>query len=143
MIISIALGLIASLIRLPIPKILVKTTANFSVLASPLALIGLGAGFEGKKALKKIKPTLAASCIRLMIQPAIFLPLAAHMGFRDEKMVALLIMLGAPTTASCYIMAKNMNHEGVLTSSVVVTTTFLSALTMTFWLFVMRSLRLI
>lgn len=143
MIISISLGLIASLIRLPIPKILVKTTANFSVLASPLALIGLGAGFEGKKALKKIKPTLVASCIRLMIQPAIFLPLAAHMGFRDEKMVALLIMLGAPTTASCYIMAKNLNHEGVLTSSVVVTTTFLSALTMTFWLFVMRSLGLV
>lgn len=138
MIISIALGMIASMIRLPIPAILTKTAGNFSCLASPLALIGLGAGFEGKKALAKIKPTLLASIIRLMIQPAIFLPFAAYMGFRDEKMVALLIMLGAPTTASCYIMAKNMNHEGVLTSSVVVATTFLSSLTMTFWLFIMR-----
>ena len=143
MIISIALGLIASLIRLPIPAILTKTANNFAVLASPLALIGLGAGFEGKKALKKIKPTLIASLIRLIVQPAIFLPLAVSFGFRGEKMVALLIMLGAPTTASCYIMAKNMNHEGVLTSSVVVTTTFLSSITMTFWLFVMRSMGII
>lgn len=143
MIISIALGLVASLIHLPIPAILVKTANNFAVLASPLALIGLGAGFEGKKALKKLKPTLVASAIRLIIQPAIFLPLAAYMGFRGEKMVGLLIMLGAPTTASCYIMAKNMHHEGVLTSSVVVTTTFLSAITMTFWLFVMHNLGLV
>lgn len=143
MIISIGLGLLASLIRLPIPQILIKTTNNFAVLASPLALIGLGAGFEGKKALKRIKPTMAASFIRLIAQPALFLPLAAYMGFRSEKMVALLIMLGAPTTASCYIMAKNLGHEGVLSSSVVVTTTFLSAITMTFWLFVMRSLCLI
>lgn len=143
MIISIGLGLVASLIRLPIPQILIKTTNNFAVLASPLALIGLGAGFEGKKALKRIKPTMAASFIRLIAQPALFLPLAAYMGFRGEKMVALLIMLGAPTTASCYIMAKNLGHEGVLSSSVVVTTTFLSAITMTFWLFVMRSLCLI
>lgn len=143
MIISIGLGLAASLIRLPIPQILIKTTNHFAVLASPLALIGLGAGFEGKKALKRIKPTMVASFIRLIAQPALFLPLAAYMGFRGEKMVALLIMLGAPTTASCYIMAKNLGHEGVLSSSVVVTTTFLSAITMTFWLFVMRSLCLI
>lgn len=53
-------------------------------------------------------------------------------------MVALLIMLGAPTTVSCYIMAKNMNHEGVLTSSVVVTTTFLSSISITFWLYLLK-----
>ncbi len=143
MIISIGLGLIASLIRLPIPPILVKTADNLAVLASPLALIGLGAGFEGRRALKMMKPTLLASAIRLLVQPAIFLPIAAYLGFRDEKMVALLIMLGAPTTASSYIMAKNLHHEGVLTSSIVVTTTFLSAITMTFWLFVMKQFGLV
>ena len=90
-----------------------------------------------------MKPTLLASAIRLLVQPAIFLPIAAYLGFRDEKMVALLIMLGAPTTASSYIMAKNLHHEGVLTSSIVVTTTFLSAITMTFWLFVMKQLGLV
>ena len=52
-------------------------------------------------------------------------------------------MLGAPTTVSCYIMAKNMGHEGTLTSSVVVATTFLSSVTITLWLFVLRSFGLI
>ncbi len=137
-ILGILLGMAASLCRISFPVILTKTIGNISVLATPLALLGLGAGFEGKKALAKLKPTFVCSLIKLMLQPAIFLPLAAYMGFRAEKMVALLIMLGAPTTVSCYIMAKNMNHEGVLTSSVVVTTTFLSSISITFWLYLLK-----
>ncbi len=137
-ILGILLGMIVSLCRISFPVIITKTIGNISVLATPLALIGLGAGFEGKKALAKLKPTFVCSFIKLLLQPAIFLPLAAFMGFRDEKMVAILIMLGAPTTVSCYIMAKNTGHEGVLTSSVVVATTFLSSITLTFWLYVLK-----
>ena len=73
----------------------------------------------------------------------LFLPLAVYFGFTGEKLVAILIMLGSPTTVSCYIMAKNMNHEGTLTSSVVVATTFLSSVTLTVFLFILRSLQLI
>ena len=109
-----------------------------SQLATPLALLTLGAGFEGRKALAKIKPTIAASFIKLMVQPALFLFPAVMLGFRNEQLVALLVMLGAPTTVSSHIMAKNMNHDGVLTSSVVVATTFLSSITMTLWLFLLR-----
>ncbi len=43
--------------------------------------------------------------------------------FTDEKLVALLVMLGSITTPACYVMAKQMGHEGVLTGSVCVTTT--------------------
>lgn len=138
-IIAIVIGMVVSIFQITFPFIINKTLSHFAVLATPLALIGLGAGFEGKKALSKLKPTLIATFIKLFVQPALFLPLAAYMGFRDEKMVAILIMLGAPTTVSCYIMAKNMNHEGTLTSSVVVATTFLSSVSMTFWLYLLKN----
>jgi hypothetical protein len=49
-------------------------------------------------------------------------------------------MLGSPTTPSSYIMAENMHGDGVLTSSTVVVTTLLSSVTLTFWIFVARSL---
>ena len=65
------------------------------------------------------------------------------MGFRREELVAILVMLGSATTVSCYVMAKNMGHEGVLSSSVVMLTTLLSAFTLTGWLYVLRSLGLI
>lgn len=142
-IISIFLGIIVSLLPINLPVIVDKTMTNISVLATPLALIGLGAGFEGRKALAKIKPTVMCTIIKLFVQPMIFLPLAIEMGFRDEKLVAILIMLGAPTTVSCYIMAKNMNHEGTLTSSTVVSTTFFSSISLTLWLLILRSQNLI
>lgn len=139
-IIGILLGMLASGLRITFPAILSKSVNNIAVLATPLALIGLGAGFEGRKAVKLIKPTLTATLLKLVIQPAIFLPAAILMGFRQEMLVALLVMLGAPTTPSCYIMARNMGHEGTLTSSVVVAATFLSSLTLTIWLFLLKGL---
>lgn len=141
--IGIALGVLASVCRLDFPVMIDKTINNVAVLASPLALIGLGAGFEGRKALKQLLPTAIVSALKLVILPALFLPLAIHLGFTQEKLVAILVMLGSPTTASCYIMAKNMGHEGTLTSSTVVATTFLSSITLTAWLFILRSMGLI
>lgn len=140
---GIFIGMIISVTRIELPIIINKTLHNFSVLATPLALIGLGAGFEGKKALAKLKPTIVSALIKLFIMPAVFLPLAAMMGFQNEKMVAILIMLGAPTTVSCYIMSKNMGHEGVLSSSCVVSTTFLSSVFITLWLYLLKSYALI
>ena len=50
-----------------------------------------------------------------------------------------MVMLGSVTTPAGYVMAKQMGHEGTLTGSVCVTTTFFSALTLTFWVFWARS----
>lgn len=142
-IIGILLGMLASLCRISFPVMISKTLNNIAVLATPLALLGLGAGFEGRKAIKQLVPTAVASFLKLVALPAIFLPLAVAMGFTQEKLIAILVMLGSPTTVSCYIMAKNMGHEGTLTSSVVVTTTFFSSVTLTMYLFLLRSMNLI
>lgn len=142
-IIGILLGMLASVCKFSFPFIVTKTISNISVVATPLALLGLGAGFEGRKALKQIAPTSIVTFIKLVLLPLLFLPVAVAMGFTGEKLVAILVMLGSPTTVSSYIMAKNMKHEGVLTSSVVVTTTFLSSITLTVCLFILKSMRLI
>lgn len=142
-IIAIVLGIAAALLQLEFPAVIDKTVENVARMATPLALIALGAGFEGRAALAKMKPTMAAAFIKLVVQPAIFLPVAAALGFTGEKMIAILIMLGAPTTPSCYIMAKNMNNDGALTASLVVATTLLGAFTLTCWIFILKSFGLI
>lgn len=137
-ILGILAGMLASLCRLDLPVILDKTVDNIAVMASPLALIGLGAGFEGRKAVKLVKPTLLTTFVKLVLWPLFFLPIAILMGFRNEMLIALLVMLGAPTTPSCYIMARNMGHDGVLTSGAVVATTFFSSITLTVALFILK-----
>lgn len=142
-ILSIFLGMLVSACRITFPVILTKTIESISSLATPLALIALGAGFEGRKALQLLKPTATITLLKLVLQPLLFLPVAIAFGFRNEMLVAILVMLGAPTTPSCYIMAKNMGHEGTLTSSAVVATTFLSSILLTLALFILKSLALI
>ena len=139
-IIGIALGMIASLIQLKLPHMVEKSISNLGSMASPLALIAIGAGFEGKQALARIKPTIVSTLIKLVGLSAIFLPLAIWFGFRDQKLLALIIMLGSPTTPTAYIMAKNMDGDEVLSSSIIVLTTLLSSVTLTFWIFLMRYL---
>lgn len=65
------------------------------------------------------------------------------MGFAGEKLIAIVVMLAAPATPSCYIMAKNMGNDGTLTASIVVMTTLLAAFTLTGWIFILKSLALI
>ena len=142
-ILGILAGLIVGLLGIDFPVIVDKTVNSVAQMATPLALITIGAGFEGRKALAKIRPTIVASMIKLVIQPLIFLPVAAWMGFLGEQMIAILIMLASPTTPSCYIMAKNMDNDGVLTASVIVMTTLLAAFTLTGWIFILKTVGLI
>ena len=139
-ILSILAGLVVGLLGIQFPTLVNKTVSNVAQMATPLALITIGAGFEGRKALAKIAPTMAASMIKLVLQPLVFLPVAAWMGFSGEKMIAILIMLASPTTPSCYIMAKSMNNDEVLTASVIVTTTLMAAFTLTGWIFLLKTL---
>ena len=142
-ILGILLGLLWSMLRLPLPPILEKTVTNLGDLAAPLGLMAMGATFRLDKAMGQAKPAIAASFIKLVGFSVLFLPLAVRLGFREEELVAILIMLGSATTVSCYVMAKSMGHEGVLTSSAVMLTTLFSAFTITGWLFLLKSFGLV
>jgi len=136
-------GLPFALLNIPIPAIPAKGISYVASTATPIALLTIGAGFQGSKALARLKPALAASVIKLIVLPAVFFPFALYFGFRGSELVAILVMLGSPTTVSCYIMAKNMGNDEVLTSSVIVLATLLSSVTLTGWIYLLRSFALI
>lgn len=142
-IIGIFLGLPFSIFGISIPQIPLKAVTSIAQTATPIALLVVGAGFEGAKAIKKIKLTAIATFIKLVLLPLIFFPFAIAFGFRGSELVAILIMLGSPTTVTCYIMAKNMGNDEVLSSSIVVMATLLSSVTLTGWIFVFKVMGLI
>jgi predicted permease len=142
-IIGIFVGLVWSFLRIPIPRVLGSVVSRIGATATPLGLIAMGASFEWKKAGKSGLTAVAASLLKLIGYGAIFLPVAIAMGYRREELIAILVMLCSATTVSCFVMARNMGHEAVLTSTVVMLTTFLSAFTLTGWLFILKSFALI
>lgn len=137
-ILGIAAGCLYSLLHIPMVPIVEKTTDYIGRLASPLGLMAMGGMFEWQSASKVMKPAICATIIKLFGFTSLFLPAAIALGFRNSELVAILVMLGSATTVAGYVMAKNMNHEGTLTSTVVMLTTMFSAFSFTFWLWILK-----
>ena len=133
-------GLIWSELGLAMPPILDKTVSNLGSIATPMGLMAMGATFDFRKAAGRIGASVTAAAIKLLGFCAVFLPAAVALGFRNEKLVAILVMLGSATTVSSFVMARSMGHEGTLSASVVMLTTLLSAFSLTFWLWLLRSM---
>lgn len=142
-ILGILAGIPFSLLGIELPPILMKTVTSVGGTATPIALLVVGASFQTGAALARIRPALWATAVKLVLLPLIFLPAAVWMGFAGSELIAILIMVGSPTTVTCYIMAKNMGNDAALSSSVVVLATLFSSVTLTFWIFLLRSMALI
>lgn len=139
-ILGIIVGLIWSVFKLPLPLVISRSVTYLGQCASPLALIGLGASFELTDLKEKLLEIVFVNFNKLFLFCILFLPVAVFLGYRNDKLVAALIMLGSATTSSSFIMAKNMGHRGVVSSSAVMTTTLFSAFSLTLWLFILRSI---
>ncbi len=136
-------GIAWTALDIPMPVILGGTLDSLGGISTPLGLMAMGASFDFKAASGRMGPAAAASFMKLVGFCALFLPLAAAMGFRREELAAVLIMLGSASTVSGYVMARSMGHEGTLAASVVMLTTLLSAFTITGWIWLLRALQLI
>ncbi len=139
-IIAIVLGFVSSMIGINYPKIISTSLEYVARIATPLALICIGGEFSFGNALKNVRKSSVSAILKLIVLPLVFIPIAVLMGFETEKLVAITVMLAGPTTPSCFIMAKQYGYEGTVTSSVVVLTTLFSSVTLTIFVFVLRSL---
>ncbi len=140
---GILLGFAWSLTGINMPKIANTTLSYIGRLASPMGLLAMGAMLDFSTIGKRIGPVLLASFLKLIGFVAAFLPVAVWMGFQGEKLVAVLIMLGSASTVAGFVMAKNMGHEGNVCAGAVALTTLLSAFTLTFWVWLLRSMGLL
>lgn len=139
-IIGIIVGIAWSMLRIPQPVILSKSVSYLANMATPLSLIALGASFRTQEAKGRLRITAGIVFIKLVVFCALFLPAAIFFGFRGEKLIAILVMLGSATTGSCFVMAKNLGHKGTITAFAVMLATLCSAFTLTGWLFLLRTL---
>ena len=138
-ILGIVVGMAWSLLRIPQPVILERSVSYLANMATPLSLIALGASFRTSEAKGRVRVTVGIAFIKLVLFCAVFLPAAIYLGFRGEKLIAILVMLGSATTGSCFVMAKNLGHKGAVTAFAVMLTTLCSAFTLTTWLFLLKT----
>ena len=122
-----------------LPLIINKSVISISSIATPLALLSIGGAFNFKDAAVKLKLASIASFIKLIALPLVFLPIAVFFGFRNDKLIAILIMLASSSTPSGYVMSKNMHNDSVLSSNIIVLTTICSCVTLTMWVWILKA----
>ncbi|MDO4317881.1 MAG: AEC family transporter [Lachnospiraceae bacterium] len=126
-----------------IPHILLQSLESMGSIATPLALLLLGASFRGDQVRGKLGPALGATFIKLVLLPGTVVLAAVLCGFRGAALVAIAVMMASPTTVACYTMAKNMKNDADLTSEIVMLTTLFSSVTLTLLIYILKALNYI
>lgn len=143
LIIASALGLAFAEFQIKISPLLIKCISDITKITNPLALILLGASFTFGSVKGYTKELIAGLSGRLVIVPAIFLTLAAYLGFRGGDMVALMVLFASPAAVSSFIMAEQMEGDGTLAGQLIVLGSILSVFTVFIWILVLKGLMLI
>lgn len=143
LIIGVVAGIPFMLLGWQLPVVVNKSLTYLSNLTTPLALISLGANFRPESLRGRVGYAVVSSLGKTVVLPAIMVTIAALLGFRDASLGVILILFGAPTAVSSYIMAKKMGNDGELAAQILLLTTFLCMLTIFCGIFLIKSLGLI
>ena len=143
LIIASLLGIVFNLLDVTLPSAVQKSVNDLGGVATPLSLVALGGSFTVSK-VKEYKKQLTIGVLgRLVFSPLLMVTVGILLGFRDELLIPLLIMSGAPTAVSSFPMAQQMDGDGELAAGLVVFTSGLAILSMFVWIFVLKQMGMI
>lgn len=142
LIIGCAVGALFLALDIQMPAFLEKAVSDVSKIASPIAMIVLGASFTFSSVKGCMKELLITVSARLVLVPLVMLTLAVALGFRSEALACLLIVFGAPTAVASFSMAQQMGGDEKLAAQVVVISSAACLLTLFIWIFLLSHLRL-
>lgn len=137
-IIAVFLGVIASLIKLKLPLLIQNTANYFDILATPLALLAIGATFRVDKLFVDIKIAAAATFFKLFINPALAVMAAVAFNLSNSEIFIIYILFGVPTSISSAIITASMGGDESLAASIVMMTTLGSIFSLTLFVFIFR-----
>ena len=143
LIIGIVLALPFMLLRITLPTIASATLGYVGGLASPLALICIGASIADGMEIQKLGKAFASAALKVVIIPVIAVFVAVLLGFRDVELGMILITFGSPMAVTGYIMAKNMGSDEKLAGQILLISTVACAFTLFAGIYILTSFRLI
>ena len=143
LIIASLLGVFCNLISLPISEAVLKGCKNLGSVATPLSLVVLGSEFMFGNVRHYWKQLLTVVSGRLIFCPLVMVVIGALLDLRNETLVPILILFGAPTAVSSFTMAQSMDGDGDLAASIVVFTSAFAILTIFLWIFILKQMMLI
>ncbi len=143
LIIASVIGIAFYFLHIELPKAVLKTVTDLGRVATPLSLVALGGSFTLGQVKAYRKQLFIGVLGRLAAVPLIMISLGVLLGLRDELLIPVMIMFGAPTAVSSFPMAQQMDGDGELAAELVVFTSGFAIISIFFWVFLLKQLGLI
>ncbi len=123
-------GLAFNLAGLELPGPIMKSFEVIGAAAMPLALLGVGAGLKLHEALEARTSVLLSSLFKLLAFPFIMLMWTDILGIDGIARSVAIICCAIPTSASSFILAKQLGGDTSLMASIITGQTLLSILSL-------------
>ncbi len=134
------LGGLVNLSGLRLPELICQPLVTLGDLASPLALVVLGAMLSFKSMVSHRGRLLAAVFCKLVTVPVICIGIMALLGYRGPTMAAILAIYASPTAVASTPMAQTLGGNVNLAGEIVALTTVFSVMTVFLFTAVMSNL---
>ena len=131
-------GIAWSYFHIPMPLVIDRFLHIVTAMTLPLALLAIGGTFSLARLRGDTATAVLATFIKLGFQPLLAAGLLILFGVRGMDLGIGLIMAGAPTAVTTYIMADQMGGDAQLSGSIVVMSTMLSLVTYTLLLYFLQ-----
>jgi predicted permease len=132
-------SVVRNLIGFEIPAMLDTTLFNIKSVATPLAFMVLGGDLKFGNMLLNIKASLFSVLGKIVIIPAVMLPVSVLLGFDKLSMAILVAVFATPNAVSSYAMARSYEADYKLAGEIVTLSTLLSILTIFIYVTVCKS----
>lgn len=142
-IIAILIGFPFCLISIQLPFILLKPIEYLAQMATPVALIGMGAALNITGIKRTIKVAITAAIVKTIVLPSIVIPIAILYGYRDVELGIIMVFSLAPTAVNSYATAKSLGNDADLAANIILISTVMSCFIMVSAIFLLKSLHYI
>ena len=142
LIIGCIIGFIVFALDIKLPSLIEKSVKDISLIATPLSIIALGAGFGFSDIRGCLRENVIVVATRLIIVPLIILPVAVWLGFSGEALACLMVVFASPIAVSSYAMAQQMDGDEILAVQVIATSSAFCLITLFLWIFALSFLGL-
>ena len=125
--------------RLESVTVIYKPLTYLSSVATPLAIITLGAQFEFSDMREYKKPLIIMTVLRTPVLPSLLLGVAYLLGiFGGAHFAAFIALFATPIAVSSVPMAQELGGNSRLAGQLVISTTVLSGLTIFLFTFILK-----
>ncbi len=139
LIIGCVFGIVFAFFGIKLPYVIDKAVGDVAKIATPLAIIVLGASFTFSSVKGYLKDIVIVVMTKLVLVPLAVLPFAAFLGFSGEALACLLIAFASPVAVSSFSMAQQMGGDEKLAAQVVVISSAACLVTLFVWIFALNS----